>query len=174
MISDTGAIVGTNSEDSFISSLRVERELPEGWQVAIGIPRTLRKAGARHFHRRRRAGHGAGGRVRITAQPTVRKDFLGGLWLRVELPFTCWLLAAPLDDYWEFGPVRDRGLRCRELFRVHGLSYGASYQPHSTWVALDPYRWSVTSDFWRFSRIGRNSPGANTGIRTGTCTLLPV
>jgi hypothetical protein len=42
------------------------------------------------------------------------------------------------DDYWEFGPVVTIG---RELGRNGDLtlSYVASYQPHDSWLALDPF-----------------------------------
>jgi hypothetical protein len=48
------------------------------------------------------------------------------------------LLAAPLDDYWEFGPVLTVGCDVGN-YSEFTASYGASYQPHSTWVALNPF-----------------------------------
>jgi hypothetical protein len=130
--------VGTDSEDLFISSLRVQREFPDGWQIGLegrglyekqvldiststGAPATALVEG-----------------YGITAQPSVRKDFKAGLWVQVEMPFTRWLLQAPLDDYSEFGPVVTLGGDFGRGSTV-SVSYGASYQDHSGWVALDQY-----------------------------------
>jgi hypothetical protein len=130
--------VGTNSEDSFISSLRIQRELAEGWKAALewrglyekqvleittreGVPATALVEG-----------------YGITAQPSVRKDFQDGWWLQAEMPITRWSLAAPLDDYWEFGPVATVGYNFGRQSDITA-SFGASYQPHAEWVALDPY-----------------------------------
>jgi hypothetical protein len=130
--------VGTDSEDLLISSVRVERELADGWRVGLefrgldekqvldistssGLPATALVDG-----------------YGITGRPSVRKDFNIGLWLQVDLSVTRWSLASPLDDYWEFGPVTTVGYN----FGTHSditASYGASYQPHDEWVALDFY-----------------------------------
>jgi hypothetical protein len=130
--------VGTNSEDLFNSNFRVQRVLPDGWQTGLewrglyekqvldistsqGVPATALVEG-----------YGA------TVQFSVRKDFDDGLWIQVEMPATRWLLEAPLDDYWDFGPVTTVGYN----FGQHSdltASYGASYQPHSEWVALDQF-----------------------------------
>jgi hypothetical protein len=129
---------GTDSEDSLISSLRIQRELPEGWRAALewrgldekqvldistreGVPATALVEG-----------------YGITAQPSLRKDFTDGLWLQVEMPVTRWSLAAPLDDYWDFGPVVTVGYNFGPSSDL-SASYGASYQPHQDWVALDQY-----------------------------------
>lgn len=130
--------VGAEREDSFIGSLRVERELPAGWQAGLeargiyedqvldittsqGTPATALVEG-----------------FGLTAQPSLRKDLPAGLWLKLEVPVTRWLLAAPMDDDWEFGPVvtagRDFGKRADVT-----LSYGAAHQHHDEWVALDMY-----------------------------------
>ncbi len=129
---------GANEEDSFISSLRVERDLPDGWQAGLearglyenqvlnvtssgGLPtNTLVK------------GYG------ITGMPSLRKDLVAGLWLKLEVPVTRWYFEAPLDDYWELGPVVTAGHNFGERADVT-LSYGASYQLHDEWVALDAY-----------------------------------
>ncbi len=129
---------GTDSEDSLLASLRIQRELPEDWKTALefrgldekqvldistreGVPATALVEG-----------------YEIRGQPSVRKDFKNGLWLQVELPVTRWSLAAPLDDYWEFGPIVTAGYNVGKYSDV-AASYGASYQPHDNWVALDPY-----------------------------------
>jgi hypothetical protein len=130
--------VGTNSEDSLISSLRVQRELPEGFRAGLefrGIFEkqvldisTLVSAPATALVE----GYG------LTLQPSARKDFPLGFWLQLEAPVTHWYLQAPLDAYWEYGLIVTAG----HDFGKYGdvtLSYGASHQSHSEWVALDPY-----------------------------------
>ena len=129
---------GANTEDSFIGSLRVQRELPDGWQAGLefrglyenqvldistseGVPTTALVKG-----------------YGITAQPSVQKDLIAGLWLKLEVPVTRWLFETPLDDYWEFGPVVTAGYNFGRRADVT-LSYGATYQPHDEWVALDAY-----------------------------------
>jgi hypothetical protein len=130
--------VGTNSEDSLISSLRVQRELADGWRVALE-GRGLDEKQVLDISTREAApatalvqGYG------ITATPSVRKDFKDGLWVQVELPVTRWSLAAPLDDYWELGPLVTVGCNFGQYSDL-SASYGASYQPHDNWVALDQY-----------------------------------
>jgi hypothetical protein len=130
--------VGTNSEDSVISSLRIQREWPEGWRAGLEF-RGLYQKQVLDISTSEGApatalveGYG------ITAQPSVRKDFTAGWWLQVGVPLTRWSLAAPLDDYWEFGPVVTAGHDFGRQADVTA-SYGASYQPHTQWVALDPY-----------------------------------
>jgi hypothetical protein len=130
--------VGTNSEDSLICSLRVQRELADGWRVALegrgldekqvldistseAVPATALVKG-----------------YGITATPSLRKDFQDGLWVQVEVPVTRWSLAAPLDDYWELGPLVTVGYNISQYSDL-AASYGASYQPHDNWVALDRY-----------------------------------
>jgi len=130
--------VGTSREDSFIASLRVERELPDGWQAGLearglyedqvldistssGTPVTALVEG-----------------YGITGQPSLRKDLIAGLWLKLEVPVTRWYFEAPLDDYWEFGPVVTVGCDFGKRADVT-LSYGASYQLHDEWMALDAY-----------------------------------
>jgi hypothetical protein len=127
--------VGTNSEDSFISSLRIERECPEGWTAGLEW-RALYENQVLEITTSRAAPatalvEGDG----ITAQPSVRKDFKAGLWLQVEMPITRWTMAAPLDDYWEFGPIVTVGYDFGKQSEVTA-SYGASYQLHEDW---DPY-----------------------------------
>jgi hypothetical protein len=130
--------VGTSREDSFVTSLRVERELPDGWQAglearalyedqvldistSLGVPTTALVEG-----------------YGITGQPSLRKNFNSGLWLQLEVPITRWYLAGPLDDYWDFGPDVTMGFDFGRGSDVT-VSYAASYQPHDEWVALDAY-----------------------------------
>jgi hypothetical protein len=80
-------------------------ELPDGWQAglearglyedqvldvttSLGVPATELVEG-----------------YGITVIPSLRKDLPAGLWLKFEVPVTRWYFDAPLDDYWEFGPV---------------------------------------------------------------------
>ncbi len=130
--------VGTNSEDSLISSLRVRREWADGWRVGLE-GRGLDEKQVLDISTRAAVpatalveGYG------ITATPSVRKDFKDGLWVQVESPVTRWSLAAPLDDYWELGPLVTVGCNLGQYSDL-AASYGASYQPHDNWVALDPY-----------------------------------
>lgn len=130
--------VGTSREDSFVGSLRVERDLPDGWRAglearglyedqvldtttSLGVPTTALVEG-----------------YGITAQPSLRKDLVDGLWFKLEVPVTRWLFQAPLDNYWEFGPVLTAGYDFNPRADVT-LSYGASYQNHDEWMALDAY-----------------------------------
>lgn len=130
--------IGTNSEDSIISSLRIQRDLPEGWRAGLEF-RGLYEKQVLDISTREAApatalveGYG------VTVEPSVRKDFKTGLWLQVEMPITRWNLQAPLDDYWDFGPVVTLGCNFGNHSDVT-VSYAASYQPHSEWVALDSY-----------------------------------
>ncbi|HEV7925295.1 MAG TPA: hypothetical protein VGR14_08070 [Verrucomicrobiae bacterium] len=130
--------VGTNSEDLFISSLRIQRELPDGWQAGLECRGLYEK---QVLDISTSSGAPATALVEgygITAQPSVRKDFKNGLWLQVEMPLTRWLLQSPLDDYSEFGPVVTVGDDFGRSSTVT-VSYGASYQDHSGWVALDRF-----------------------------------
>jgi hypothetical protein len=130
--------VGTDSEDSFISSLRVQRELPDGWRLGLE-GRGLDEKQVLDISTREGApatalveGYG------ITGKPFARKDFDVGLWLQAEFPITRWSLAAPLDAYWDFGPVATVGFNFGKHSDVTA-SYGASYQPHAQWLALDRF-----------------------------------
>jgi hypothetical protein len=130
--------VGASREDSFLGSLRVERELPDGWQAGLearglyedqvldtstdsGVPATELVEG-----------------YGITGIPSVRKDVVAGLWLKVEFPVTRWNFQAPLDDYWEFGPVVTAGYDIGKRADV-ALSYEAAYQEHDQWTTLDSF-----------------------------------
>jgi hypothetical protein len=130
--------VGASGEDSFISSLGVERELPDGWQAGLealglyenevldistsqGVPVTALVEG-----------------YGITGQPSLRKDLMAGLWLKLEVPVTRWYFEAPLDDYWEFGPIVTAGYDFGKRADIT-MSYGASYQSHDEWMALDAF-----------------------------------
>ncbi len=128
--------VGTDREDTFIGTLRVEREFQNGWQAGLearglyenqvldvttsqGTPATALVEG-----------------YGITAQPSVRKDLSAGCWLKLEVPVTRWLFGAPLDDYWEFGPVVTAGHDFGKRADVT-VGYGANWQPHDDWFASD-------------------------------------
>lgn len=130
--------VGADREDSFIGTLRVERELPHGWHAGVearglyedqvldistsaGVPATALVEG-----------------FGLTAQPSLRKDLVAGLWLKLEFPVTRWLLATPLDDYWELGPVATAGYDFGRRADAT-LSYGTAKQSHDEWFALDQY-----------------------------------
>jgi hypothetical protein len=130
--------LGTSGEDSLAGSLRVERELPAGWQVgletrgiyehqvldtstALGVPATVLVDGEG-----------------FTVQPSLRKIYSSGVWLKCELPVTRWSFETPLDNYWEFGPVATAGLNFGQRADVT-VSYGAAFQDHDTWRALDAY-----------------------------------
>ena len=128
--------VNTSREDSFLATVTGERELPYDWQAGLearglyehqvldvslstALPATALVEG-----------------YGITGQPYVRKNLPAGFWLKLEFPVTRWLLAEPLDDYWEFGPIVTAG----HDFGTRGdvtLSYGFSYERHDQWVALD-------------------------------------
>ena len=130
--------VGTNSEDSFLSNLRVRRELPAGFRAGLewrGLFEkqvldisTLVSAPVTALVE----GYG------FTLQPSLRKELPLGLWVQIEAPVTHWYLQAPLDAYWEYGTVETVGADLGKRADVT-LSYGASRQSHSEWVALDPY-----------------------------------
>ncbi len=128
--------VGADREDSFIASLRVERALPDGWQAGLearGLyeDQVLDTTTSQGTPTRALVeGYG------ITGQPSLRKDLVAGLWLKLEFPVTRWLFETPLDDYWEFGPVATVGHDFGNQADVI-LSYGASYEPHDQWLALD-------------------------------------
>ena len=130
--------VGPGSEDSFISSLRIQRDLAGGWQASLearglyenqvldistsqGVPATALVKG-----------------YGITAQPSVRKDLQSGVWLQVAIPVTRWFFESPLDDYWETGPVASAGYEFGQRSDL-SLSYGGSYQSHDKWVALNAF-----------------------------------
>ncbi len=130
--------VGTSGEDLFISSLRIQRDLPDGWQTGLearglfenrvldiktsqGVPATALVKG-----------------YAITAKPWVRKSLTDRLRLKLEMPVTRWYLNSPLDNYWDIGPVLSVECEFGERTEV-SWRYGASYQPHDEWVALDAF-----------------------------------
>ena len=130
--------LGAGGEDSFAASLRVERELPAGWLAGLetrglyehqvldtataqGVPATALVDGEG-----------------FTVQPTLRKIYSSGVWFKTELPVTRWSFETPLDNYWEFGPVATAGFNFDHGADVT-LSYGAAFQEHDTWKALDAY-----------------------------------
>jgi hypothetical protein len=130
--------VGTSREDSFLGTITVQRELPDDWLVAweerglyedevldvslsSGAPTTALVEGCG-----------------ITGQPSLRHDLPYGFWLKLGVPFTRWYFDAPLDDYWEFGPAITAGYALGKRGDIT-LSYGATYQIHDEWVALDAF-----------------------------------
>jgi len=130
--------VGTNSEDSFIASLRVQRELPGGWRAGMEVRGIYEK---QVLDISTSAGLPATALVDgygYTLQPSLRKDFEPGFWLQLETPVTHLFYQAPLDEYWEYGPVMTAGHDFGKAADVT-LSYGITYQPHAKWVALDEY-----------------------------------
>ena len=130
--------IGTNSQDSFNSSFRVQRELPDRWQIGLELRSLYEKQVLDVTTRSAAPATALVEGYAITAAPSVRKDFKAGLWLQVEMSMTRWLLDAPLDDYWDFGPVATVGFNLGQHSDVTA-SYGASYQQHAQWVALDDY-----------------------------------
>lgn len=130
--------VGTNSEDLFISSLRIQRELPDAWRAGLEFSGLYEKQVLDISTSQGVPAEALVEGCGITAKPSVRKDFKGDFWLQVELPLTRWYFDAPLDDYWEFGPIVTVGYGFGKHSDVTA-SYGASYQTHSEWVALDPF-----------------------------------
>ena len=130
--------VGTNSEDSFLSTLRVQRLLPDGWRLGLELRGVFEKQvldiSTLVSMPETALVEGFG----FTVQPSIRKDFPLALWLQLEMPYTHWYLQSPLDAYWEYGPVVTLGHDFGKYADVT-LSYGASYQYHSEWVALDAY-----------------------------------
>jgi hypothetical protein len=130
--------VGTDREDSFIGTLRVERELPDGWQAGL-------EARGLYEHEVLDITTDAGTPTSalvdgygITAQPSLRKDLIGGWWLKLQFPVTRWYFQTPLDNFWEFGPLVTSGYDFGKQADVT-VSYGASWQPHDDWFALDQY-----------------------------------
>ena len=130
--------VGTNSEDSFLASLRVQREMPRGWQAGMEV---------RGMYVKQVLDISTSAGVPATAlvdgygyslRPSLRKDFNSGFWLQLETPVTHWFYQAPFDEYWEYGPVMTAAQDFGKASEVR-LNYGASYQPHAKWVALDQY-----------------------------------
>ena len=129
----TSSTNSTSSEDSFIGSLKVQRELPGDWKAGLAVlgayenqvldispplsvPATALVEGEN-----------------LTATPFLRKDLGSRWWLQLEMPVTRWWLAAPLDDDWEFGPVVTAGLAVSRGSAL-SLSYGVSYQDHNSWT----------------------------------------
>lgn len=128
--------VGTGSEASFIGTLRAQREFAGGWKATLewqglyekevldisanpGTPATALVAGES-----------------LKLNPSLRKDAACGGWLQVAMPVSRWWLAAPLDDWWEFGPVVTAGFAAgpRTEFTAR---YGATYENHNSWTALE-------------------------------------
>ena len=127
---------GTSSEDSFLGSLRVQRELAHGWKPGLEIrglyenqvldispspalPATALVQGES-----------------LTAKPSLRKDLPAAWWLQLEMPVTRWWLAAPLDDQWQFGPVATVGHDFGPRTEIT-LSGGVSYEEHNSWLSVE-------------------------------------
>jgi len=127
--------VGASGEDSFIGSLQAYREFHDGWEAGMEV-RGLYENEVLDISTSDALpatalveGYG------ITAQPSLRKALLGNLWLKAEVPVSRWLMASPLDDYWEFGPVATVGYSFGERADLTA-SYSATYQPHDSWTAV--------------------------------------
>jgi hypothetical protein len=128
--------VGTGSEDSFVASLTVERELPAGWQAGLELRDLYEKEVLDITTSEGVAAPTLVQGYGITEEPYVRKNLPAGFWLKLEMPVTRWLLAGPLDDYWDFGPVVTAGCELGSRADV-SISYGVSYQQHDEWLALN-------------------------------------
>ena len=130
--------VGTDREDTFAASLKLEHDLPWAWKLGFetrglyedqvldisteaGIPTTALVEG-----------------FAVTGQPYARKQLIGNSWLNVAIPVTRWWFATPLDDEWEYGPVVTVGYDFGERGDV-AVSYAADYQYHQSWMADDQY-----------------------------------
>lgn len=130
--------VGTSREDTFLGTISVERELPDDWQIAweergLYEDEVLDVTTAQALPTTALVeGYG------ITGQPSARHDLAGGVWLKLEVPFTRYYYEAPLDDYWELGPVITAGYDLGKQTEIT-LSYGASYQMHDEWTALTAF-----------------------------------
>jgi hypothetical protein len=130
--------VGANREDLFLGTVKIVRELPNGWQAGLEV-RGLYEDQVLDISTS--AGTPATALVQgygITGQPSLRKDFAAGWWLKLEVPVTRWVLDSPLDDYWDLGPVVTAGHDFGKRADL-ALSYGVTYEPHDSWVALDQY-----------------------------------
>jgi hypothetical protein len=123
----------TSSEDSFLGNLKVAREFPDGWKAGLEVLGAYEK---QVLDISPPAGIPATALVEgedLAVRPSLRKDLGSHWWLQLEMPVSRWWLAAPLDDYWEFGPVVTAGYK----FGVRSdlaVSYGASYQDHNSWT----------------------------------------
>jgi hypothetical protein len=130
--------VGVDREDSWISSLRVERELPAGWLAGL-------EARGLYEHEVLNVTTPEGSPTNdlvdgygITVQPSIRKDLFTDGWLKIEFPATRWLFQAPLDNYWELGPVATAGYNFGKRAYVTA-SYGANWQKHDQWLNSDEF-----------------------------------
>ena len=130
--------VGTNSEDSIIASLRVQREMSHGWRAGMEVRGTYEKEVLDISTSQALPTTALVDGYGYTLQPSLRKDFDPGFWLQLEVPVSHWFFQAPLDEYWEYGPVVTVGHDFGKAADVT-LSFGESYQPHAKWVALDQY-----------------------------------
>jgi hypothetical protein len=130
--------VGTSREDTFVGSLRVERDLPDGWRAGLEARGLYENQVLQVTSSGGTPTNALVEGYGITVQPSVRKDFADGLWLKLEVPATRWLFQEPLDNYWEFGPVVTAGHDFSPRADVT-LSYGASYQDHDEWRTVDKY-----------------------------------
>lgn len=130
--------VGTNSADLFVASLRVQREMPAGWKAGLEVRGTYEKEVLDISTSQGNPATALVDGYAYTLQPSLRKDFDRGSWLQLQIPVTHWFFQAPLDEYWEYGPVVTAGQDFGEAAEM-ALSYGLEEQPHEEWVALDAY-----------------------------------
>jgi len=130
--------VGTNSEDLFVASLRVQRDLTQDWKAGLEVRGTYEKEVLDISTSQGAPATALVDGYAYTLQPSLRKDFDSWFWLQLQTPVTHWFFQAPLDEYWEYGPVITAGHDFGEAAAVT-LSYGLDEQPHEKWVALDAY-----------------------------------
>jgi hypothetical protein len=121
------------SEDSFQGTLRLECALPDGWQAG------LEANGSYEKQMQDVPIYGTVGPILvegfgIKTQPWVRKNLSSDWWLKLELPVTRWVMYAPLDDNWDFGPGLTLGHDFGHLSEIT-LSYSATDELHDEWQA---------------------------------------
>jgi hypothetical protein len=121
---------GVDRYDNFIGDLQVERELPMGWVLGLE-GRGLYDHEIVNISSYLAPGTGLLNGFAVTALPYVRKNFDCGFWFKAEFSGTRWMLDAPLDYYWDYGPKGTAGYDFGKRADV-AVSYGVSYQHHQT------------------------------------------
>ena len=127
--------VGTSSEDSFLGSLSVQREFHGHWKAGLEVLGAYQKQ-VLDVSLPTLAATALVEGESLTAKPSLRKELGPHWWLQLEMPVTRWWLAAPLDDFWQFGPVTKIGYQFGPRSDVT-LGYGGSYTDHNAWRALE-------------------------------------
>jgi hypothetical protein len=127
--------VGTGREDSFLGSFQADREFSGGWETGLEVRGLYEHEVLDISTSDATPATALVDGYTLTVQPSLRKKLVGDLWLKTGLPASRWLMASPLDDYWEFGPVVTAGYDFGERADVTA-SYSATYQPHDTWTAI--------------------------------------